>query len=63
MKVFNTPAMSVKMPLLLEKMGRDLSNEIMQMFNLAYDGILGLSPSDDSSGPLFIEYLYSEDKI
>ena len=55
--------MSVKMPLLLEKMGRDLSNDIMQMFNLAYDGILGLSPSDDSSGPLFIEYLYSEDKI
>jgi hypothetical protein len=24
---------------------------------------LGLSPSDDSSGPLFIDYLYSEDKI
>lgn len=28
-----------------------------------YDGILGLSPSDDSSGPLFIDALYKDDKI
>lgn len=63
LRVFNTASMSVKMPFLLDKMAKDLSNQIMQQFNLAYDGILGLSPSDDSSGPLFIDYLYSEDKI
>jgi hypothetical protein len=55
--------MKVKMPFLLDKMSKDLSNEIMQIYNLVYDGILGLSPSDDSSGPLFINALYNADKI
>jgi hypothetical protein len=55
--------MATKMPFLLDKMSRDLSNEVMQIYNLVYDGILGLSPSDESSGPLFIEALYNDDKI
>lgn len=28
-----------------------------------YSGIIGLSPKDDSSGPLFIDYLYNQDLI
>ena len=55
--------MKTKMPFIVDKMARDLSNEVMQIYNLVYDGILGLSPNDDSSGPLFIDYLYNDDKI
>ena len=29
----------------------------------AFQGILGLSPVDDSSGPLFVQYLYKNERI
>ena len=28
-----------------------------------YSGIFGLSPIDDSSGPLLVDYLYQDEKI
>ena len=32
-------------------------------YSQAYGGILGLSPDDDSAGPLYMNYLYDQEKI
>ena len=48
--------MKAKMPIILSQMDVDGGESIM-------NGILGLSPKDDSSGPLLINYLYDNDKI
>lgn len=34
-----------------------------QSLNIPFGGILGLSPIDDSSGPLFVDYLYKQNQI
>lgn len=56
-KVYNTQDMRVNMPFILSKQNRPFDSF------WAYDGIMGFSPSDDSSGPLYIDYLYKTDKI
>ena len=57
LKVFNTDDMRVVMPFIVSKQSRASD------FAWAYDGIMGFSPHDDSSGPLYIDYLYRDSKI
>lgn len=48
---------STSFPILLDRVER-IDDEFTK-----YDGIMGLAPNDESSGPLFIDYLYRDDKI
>ena len=45
-----------KMPIILKHVPR-------VTYAQPYGGILGLSPDDESAGPLFINYLYDQEKI
>jgi hypothetical protein len=60
LKVYNTEDIKANMPFMTVDMPWDVqkSSEL-----LVYDGILGLSPNDESAGPLLIEYLFDQDKI
>ena len=50
--IVESNGLKAMMPLLLDtKSKMPLDNRISQ-------GVLGLSPKDDSSGPLFVEHLY-----
>lgn len=56
LKVNNTDDMKARMPFLEEKVQVDFGPS-------RWDGILGLSPADETAGPLFIPNLYEQGKI
>lgn len=56
MEVLGSKAMRAHLPLILSKQARI-------KWGSYHTGILGLSPSDENSGPLFINALYDQDKI
>ena len=55
-KVWGTDDMETRMPIILNQASYDGGEPSMA-------GIMGLSPDDESAGPLFISYLYENDKI
>lgn len=57
--VYGTDDMEAHMPMILHEMPRGFKRKGF----VTYDGILGLSPDDESAGPLYINYLYQQDKI
>lgn len=59
--VYNTGDMRVKMPFLLDHQTHDGHNG--NRLSKTFDGIMGLAPDDESSGPLFINHLYKAGKI
>lgn len=55
LQVYGSYNMSTYMPIILKREYRAI--------RYLYDGILGLSPKDESAGPLFIDYLKDSETI
>lgn len=55
MEVFGSNQVKAHLPIILKRMFSDSSAKYSK-----YQGILGLSPNDESSGPLLVDSLYDQ---